>query len=150
MKTNFLNKLMQRLLLLLLLLKSTTSATADTTVFKLTDLHCYQAAAPNSLKIMKLTIRRYGGYAGTDEVLVALESKSLSADQEAALRALLERMQRLLPLEPGVGADFVHYEILVEQGGTQHTLVFTDDLSEQARQLVELTNQIVAIGGKLR
>jgi hypothetical protein len=150
METHLFRKLMRRLLLPILLLKFTTSATGNTPVIKLSDLHCYQAAAPNSFKIMKLTIRRYGGYAGTDEVLVALESKSLAADQEAALRAVLERMQGLLPVKPGVGADFVHYEILVEQGGTQRTLAFTDDLSDQARQLVELTNQIVAMGAKLR
>jgi hypothetical protein len=150
-KPILLPKLMQFLLLLLIFLcKNTTRTTANTTLFKLTNFHCYQAAAPNSLKIMKLIIRRSGGYAGTDEVLVVLESKSLSADQEAALRAILERIQRALPLAPAVGADFVHYEILVEQGGAQHSLVFTDDFSDQARQLVELTNQIVSIGGKPR
>jgi hypothetical protein len=97
---------------------------------------------------MKLTVRRYGGYAGTNEVLAALDTKSLSAEKEAALRDLLERMQRLLPLDPSVGADFVHYEVLIEEGGAQQTLLFTDDLSDKARELVELTNQIVAIGAK--
>jgi hypothetical protein len=140
------------LFLLILLLELTTSASAanriraGNTVFTLAGLNWFQASASNSSKIMKLTVRRYGGYAGTKEVLVVLDTKSLSAEKESALREVLEHMQRLFPLDPSVGADFMHYEILIEEGGAQHTLKFTDDSSDKARQLVELTNQIVAMG----
>jgi hypothetical protein len=99
---------------------------------------------------MKLTVHCYGGYAGTNEVLVVLDSKSLSAENEAALRSVLERMQRLLPANQAAGADFVHYEILIEEPGAQQILLFADDGSDKARQLVELMNQIVAMGVKPR
>jgi hypothetical protein len=155
-KAVFLRQLIQQsLVLLILFLELTTSASADgrihtrnTTVFIPADLHGFQAEARNSFKIMKLTVRRYGGYAGTNEVLVVLDTKSLSAEKEGALRGVLERMQRLLPLDQAVGSDFIHYEILIEEGGAQHILLFTDDLSDKARQLVELTNKIVTMGEK--
>jgi hypothetical protein len=154
-RTVFLYQLILRSLLLILLLELTSMRadgrmhTQSPSVFTLADFHCFQADARNSFKIMKLTVRRYGGYAGINALLVVLDTKSLSAEKEVALRAVLERMQRLLPLDQAAGADFIHYEILIEQPGVaQQILLFADDESDKARQLVELTNKIVAMGEK--
>jgi hypothetical protein len=93
---------------------------------------------------MKITIQRHGGFAGTNEVLDILDTKSLSAEREAAVRGVLGRMQRLEPSTRAVGADFIHHEILIEEGGAQQTLSFVDDGSDKAHELLELLNTILA------
>ena len=93
---------------------------------------------------MKLTILRHGGYAGTSETLAVKDSAGLAPAASVALRATVDRIKSLSQEHRPVGADFVRYELRIEEPGSQATISFADDGSDKARQLVELVNTISA------
>ena len=93
---------------------------------------------------MKLTIVRHEGYAGTSETLAVKDSAVLAPAASVALRATVDRIKSLSQEHRPVGADFVRYELQIEESGSQATVAFKDDGSEIARQLVELVNTISA------
>jgi hypothetical protein len=94
---------------------------------------------------MKLTIQRHGGFAGTSETLAVKDSTGLAPDASVAFRAMVDRIRSLSQEHHPVGADFVRYELRIDEPGAQATVSFADDGSDKARQLVELVNTISAL-----
>ena len=98
--------------------------------------------------LMKITIHRYGGLAGTSEVLAILNVATLTAESQTATRASLERLQSLARDHRPIGTDFVRYELLLEDSKGQQTISFADDDSETSRKLVALVTQLVKAAEK--
>lgn len=96
---------------------------------------------------MKITIHRRGGFAGTSETVAVKDSTTL-ATGAAALRAKVERIKQLSQEYHPEGADFLHYELLIEEPGSQAIISFADDGSDKARQLVALVNAIATAGSQ--
>jgi hypothetical protein len=97
---------------------------------------------------MKITIHRYGGFAGTSEVLAILNVATLGAESQTATRASLERLQALAREHRPIGTDFMRYELLLEDSKGQQTISFADDGSQTAQKLVELVTQLVKAAEK--
>lgn len=97
---------------------------------------------------MKITIHRYGGIAGTNEILGIIEVETLSAEKQKTVREALDRLKQQSRDHRPEGADFIKYELLVEDAARQHTVSFSDDGSEKAQQLVKLVTEIANAGKK--
>ena len=91
---------------------------------------------------MKITIHRSGGLAGAVGKPASLETAALGAEQQAAALSALDRLTQLVRDHHPVGADFIRYEILIEEAGRRRTLSFADDGSENAAQLVKAAQSI--------
>jgi hypothetical protein len=91
---------------------------------------------------MRVTIRRKGGYGGESETLSIKDSTRLTPAEAATLQATLEKLKSLVREHRPVGADFVKYELLIEDSGSKETVEFADDESDKAQQLVQLVNTI--------
>ena len=94
---------------------------------------------------MKISVQRYGGYAGGSENVGVVDTATLG---EAA-RQVEGDVQKLrffdlpsnLPSNE-IGADFVKYDVTIADGERSHTVTFTDDDSPTARQMRELVNRV--------
>ncbi len=91
--------------------------------------------------VMKITVRRYGGLAGISEI-VAVKDTGVHAITAGTLIQNVDRLRRLSENQHPEGADFIHYEVLIEERGTQELIKFADDGSEKARGLLEVVNTI--------
>ena len=90
---------------------------------------------------MKITINRRGGFAGTSETLAVKDSNAV-VPTTTPLPAMVERIKRLSREYHPEGADFVHYDLQIEDSGSHATISFTDDGSEKAQELVKLVDAI--------
>jgi hypothetical protein len=97
---------------------------------------------------VKITIHRYGGLVGTNEVLAIVDTQQLGAEKTKTVRDTLDRLTQLARKHNPAGADFVRYELLVEDAGKSSTVSFSDDGSETAIQLTKLVNTIAEAGKK--
>jgi hypothetical protein len=97
---------------------------------------------------VKITIHRYGGLAGTNEVLAIVDTQQLRGEKTKTVRDALDRLTQLALKHHPAGADFVRYELLVEDAGKTSTVSFSDDGSETAVQLTKLVNAIAEAGKK--
>jgi len=73
---------------------------------------------------MIITVKRKGGFAGFDDTLGRIDTAELPQEQAAALERALQKM----PAPPAdVGADFLHYEITIQDRGTTRVLIVADE-----------------------
>ena len=92
---------------------------------------------------MQITIHRYGGFAGTQEVNT-VETGDLSAAQQKSIGEALDRLRKLSKEHNPVGADYIRYEIVVADPKGQQIISFSDDGSEKAQELIKLVTAISA------
>lgn len=93
---------------------------------------------------MKITIRRSGGFAGGTETLASLELASLPGPAGAAIREALAALKSQAADFHPVGADFLKYEVTVENDAANQSMTIADDGSEKARSLIAIIDKIVA------
>jgi hypothetical protein len=91
---------------------------------------------------MRVTIRRKGGYSGESETLTVKDSTRLTSAEASTLHTTLDKLKSLADEHRPVGADFIKYELLIEDAGSKETVTFADDGSDKAQQLVQLVNTI--------
>ena len=89
---------------------------------------------------MKITIQRHGGYAGTSELVATKDAAT--PESAAACRATVGQIKNLSRGHCPVGADFIRYELVIEDSGSRETISFADDGSDQARQLADLVSSL--------
>ncbi len=83
--------------------------------------------------------------------MVAVMDTALPASEAVALRTKVERIKRLSQrAQPSEGADFVQYELLIEDPGAMARIAFADDGSDKARELVDLVDAISETGSHWR
>jgi emfourin len=93
---------------------------------------------------MQVTIRRQGGFAGTTEIVAEKNFDLVPPTKAAELRATLDQIKRLAEHHRPVGADFLRYELSIDDSGSRLALSVADDGSDSSRHLVELINRIAA------
>lgn len=99
---------------------------------------------------MEITLTKSGGYAGIQGEPVRIDTADLSEGQRAELEHLVHETDFFsLPTDVagGEGADFLRYELTLEEGGRKHTVVFADDGSEETSTLRRLVERVEQFGG---
>lgn len=91
---------------------------------------------------MKITIRRCGGFAGQSDPPVVVNTVGMTSARRAIVQAAVDVLRRAAAPGPSIGADLVHYEVLVEEPGGLNTSSFLDDGSEHARRLLAAVSTI--------
>ncbi len=95
---------------------------------------------------MIIQVTRSGGFAGLLDVFGPIETSRLDASVANELQTHLISCRFFhLPAQieaTDVGADYLHYEISVEDGPKHHTVSFQDDMSEKTRGLMELISRV--------
>jgi len=79
---------------------------------------------------MKIQIQQRGGFAGITHTLVDLDSESVDATQAAELKRLaheVESVAKNANAGAGEGADFLTYDITLQEGKRSKTLTIVDD-----------------------
>lgn len=75
---------------------------------------------------MLLTLRKTGGFAGFQEVLGTVDSRTLGGEAQRVLAAQLKVLEQQPPAEPG--ADRFRYEVeVLETGRPSRVLTITDE-----------------------
>jgi hypothetical protein len=79
---------------------------------------------------MKITVRRFGGFAGLDEILADVDTTRLSPADRARVEGEIHDLQFFTLPSSGddepVGADFVRTEVTALDGAASHTVSYSD------------------------
>jgi len=89
---------------------------------------------------MRIELRSHGGFAGIRRPPVVLETEEL----EPGLARELETLAAGLPAggPPGRGADFMHYEVLVDDASGRRTASYSEpDVPPAVRDLLRLARE---------
>ena len=90
---------------------------------------------------MRISVRQSGGFAGIDVELGSVDTASLAAAEADGIAEVLRRagFDQLPENVPGAaGADFLRYDITLENQGRSRRVAFADDASEGSRRLLEV------------
>lgn len=95
---------------------------------------------------MKITVKRSGGFAGIEEILVDLDTEQLEESDAENVGLMIEETGLLE--EPAsisaetIGADLQHYEIEIVDGETEYRIEFDDDGSDETTLLRKLVDTL--------
>jgi len=92
---------------------------------------------------MQITVRRTGGYAGSQNVS-SIDTSGLEASQRTRIEQLVrDAAASVRPGEEAIGADLMRYEITIRENGTNRSLAWTDDGTfGPVKQLIEEVQQL--------
>jgi hypothetical protein len=111
--------------------------------------HAPQATFQREEDLVRISVQRSGGFAGTTENIVELDTRHLDQATAQHVRQLVRGLgspdQPEVAPPPSMGADFFHYEITVNRGSRRRTIAFDDDDSPASavmRGTIEALKQI--------
>ena len=98
---------------------------------------------------MKIQIQQRGGFAGIAQTLVDVDSASVSPAEAKQLEMLARKVEAVAAnrqqAESGVGADFLTYDITLQEGQSRRTLTLVDDDSPDMSQVRTVLEQLSAL-----
>ena len=97
---------------------------------------------------MKIQIQQRGGFAGITHTLVDLDSENVDATQAAELKRLaheVESVAKSAKSGAGEGADFLTYDITLQEGKRSKTLTIVDDDSPSMVKVRAVLEQISSL-----
>jgi len=97
---------------------------------------------------MKIQIQQRGGFAGITHTLVDLDSETVDPTQAAELKRLAHEVEAVAKnAKPGTGegADFLTYDITLQEGKRSKTLTIVDDDSPSMVQVRAVLEQISSL-----
>jgi hypothetical protein len=98
---------------------------------------------------MKIQIQQRGGFAGITHTLVDLDSESVDPTQAAELKRLAHEVENVVAKSAkpgaGTGADFLTYDITLQEGKRSKTLTIVDDDSPSMVQVRAVLEQISSL-----
>ena len=90
--------------------------------------------------IVKIQVKRRGGFAGLDEIVGAIDTARAPAQLAGRARSHVERLLARGAREDPVGADFLKYEIVVSEGNaTPRTITIVDEGRPDDLAMAEVT-----------
>src|SRR6187431_865336 len=99
--------------------------------------------------IMKIQVQQRGGFAGITHTLVDLDSATLDPGMAAQIESLAKRVESAASTKrrsrPGLGADYLMYDVTVQDGENSRTLTLVDDDSVGMAQIRTLLDQLSAL-----
>lgn len=105
---------------------------------------------------MKIQIQQRGGFAGVTQTLVDADSASIDPAQAMEFERLARQVESLaashVKSETAAGADFLTYDITLQEGKRRKTLTVVDDDSPGMVQVRAALEQLssLARSGQLR
>jgi chemotaxis regulatin CheY-phosphate phosphatase CheZ len=98
---------------------------------------------------MTITIKRSGGFAGIEQVLAQVDTKSLTRDQIERVKSGIARLSGLLAKKsPSAGADRFQYDVTVtEDAGAAKTMTVIDQGNPKDPALMALMDLISSVQG---
>ena len=101
---------------------------------------------------MHITVQRGGGFAGLTEQIGSLDTAALDPGTGQPIERLIHDLAFFdLPARVSggaVGADMYVYEVIVNEDGRQHAVVFPDDNSPETAALRHLVDVVVSLSGR--
>jgi len=95
---------------------------------------------------MNISIKRSGGFAGVTEDLGTTNTAQLDAALAQQVEQIVQNLDFFnLPaiISSGIGADLMRYEVTVEEGNRQHTVIFEDDGDPETASLRQLVESLI-------
>jgi hypothetical protein len=98
---------------------------------------------------MKIQVQQRGGFAGVTQMLVDVDSANVAPAQAAQLERLAKMFESAASDKAqgasGAGADFLTYDITVQDGPSRRTVTLVDDDSAGMAQVRSLLEQLSAL-----
>ena len=97
---------------------------------------------------MKIQVQQRGGFAGITHTLVDVDSETVDPTQAAELKRLAHEVEAVAKIaKPGAGegADFLTYDITLQEGKRSKTLTIVDDDSPSMVQVRAVLEQISSL-----
>ena len=95
---------------------------------------------------MLITIKHRGGFAGLDEEIARVDTAKLSPELARRIEATVQQLnlKGLSGNVPGgpIGADFLAYEVTLEQDGGRNSFRVVDDGGEFATKIREFAEEL--------
>ncbi len=95
---------------------------------------------------MKIQVQQRGGFAGVTHTLVDLDSDTLTPAMAAQIETLAKSMESVAAAKrrssPTPGADYLMYDVTLEDGANSRTLTLVDDDSAGAEPIRTLVDQL--------
>jgi hypothetical protein len=95
--------------------------------------------------MMKITVKRSGGFAGLTEMLADLDTHKVDPDSARQVSEIVEKagLFDYPAVIPGgeIGADMQRYEITASDGGRSHSITFSEG-STEAAPLLDLVQKL--------
>jgi hypothetical protein len=105
------------------------------------------AAFSMEVSLMKVSVKKSGGYAGVSENF-SVDTSQIDGQAAQQIENMIQSIGFFsFPADAaGVGSDLMRYEITVDDGQRQHTIAFSDDGSPQTDSLRWLVEKLSQIG----
>ena len=97
---------------------------------------------------MKIQVQQRGGFAGITHTLVDVDSEDVDPTQAAELKRLAHEFENVAKhANPGVGAgaDFLTYDVTLQEGKRSKTLTIVDDDSPSMVKVRAVLEQISSL-----
>lgn len=97
---------------------------------------------------MRIQIQQRGGFAGITHTLVDMDSETVDPTQAAELKRLaheVENVAKTANQGTGTGADFLTYDITLQEGKRSKTLTIVDDDSPSMVKVRAVLEQISSL-----
>jgi Emfourin len=95
---------------------------------------------------MLIIIKHRGGFAGLDEAIANVDTAKLKPEAAKKVESTVSQMnlKDFAGSVPGdrIGADFLAYEVTLEQGGSRNSFRVLDDGGEAARKIREFAEEL--------